>query len=87
MREYTFKTLVLDNFVPPLFKERLYSRAEYNEEKEEWGLQGISQNFTEENMLPRPGSAHGFKTPYTAHARRMAATSNNPRYVVVEYRK
>lgn len=81
MREYKFKTLVLENFVPPLFKEKLYSRAEYNEEKEEWGLQGITQNFTVENMVPRPGSALGFKMPYTAHARRMAKISDNPRYV------
>ena len=79
MKENKFKKLVLENFVPPQFKESLNSRAKYDEEKEEWGIDGVTQNFTPENLLPRPGSAHGFFRPYTAYARRMAATTNNPR--------
>ncbi|KAI6654750.1 Kinesin-like protein KIF3B [Oopsacas minuta] len=79
-KEIKFKKLVLENFVPPDFKDNLISRARYDEEKDEWGLDGITQNFTLENLRPRPGSALGFMRPYCAYARRMAATTNNPRY-------
>ena len=82
MKEIKFKTLVLDNFVPPDYREHLCSRAEYDEEKEEWGLQGITHGYTKENMAPEPGSYYGFIRPITNFAREQAKKTNNPRCVV-----
>ena len=80
MKEIKFKNLVLENFVPPQTREKLCSRAEYDEDKEEWFLKGISRDFNVKNLQPRPGSALGFRRPYTAYARRMAAATGDPRY-------
>lgn len=41
---FHFRTLIIENFLPPDEKTKLTNRAMYDEENEEWKLKPSSQN-------------------------------------------
>lgn len=58
--------LIIDNFVPPEVKSRLYTQAHYDEEQEEWSL---STNIVNENQTSeRPVAHQQFKRPTCEYA-------------------
>jgi kinesin family protein 3/17 len=61
--------LIIDNFVPPEVKSRLYTQAHYDEEQEEWSL---STNIVNENqMAERPVAHQQFRRPTCEYAMNM----------------
>lgn len=58
--------LIIDNFVPPEVKSRLYTQAHYDEEQEEWSL---STNLMNDNQLTeRPVAHQQYRRPTCEYA-------------------
>lgn len=58
--------LIIDNFVPPEVKSRLYTQAHYDEEQEEWSL---GTNIVNENQASeRPVAHKQFRRPTCEYA-------------------
>lgn len=64
--------LIIDNFVPPDVKSRLYTQAHYDEEQEEWSL---STNLMNENQpIQRPKAHQQNRVPMCEYAMNMSKT-------------
>ncbi|XP_062508897.1 kinesin-II 95 kDa subunit-like isoform X2 [Corticium candelabrum] len=74
------KQLILESFVPPDEKMKVFDRAYYDEDEEEWKLKPLARPESGPVMIKRPVSAVGNRRPVSEYARMAAALGGNPRY-------
>ncbi|KAF6029688.1 KIF3C [Bugula neritina] len=78
-RELKLKMLIIDNFIPAEDKQKVQSRAVYDEDKDQWTL----SPFTKANpgqMMKKPVSALNNRRPVSQYAKMAATMGGNPRY-------
>lgn len=68
LKELKLKLLIIDNFIPPSDKEKLMSRAVYDEETDMWILQPNNKGAGSV-IHKRPVSAAGSRRPMSEYAR------------------
>ncbi|XP_049596083.1 kinesin-like protein KIF3B [Syngnathus scovelli] len=75
-RELKFKSLLMENFVPPAEKKKLINRLHFDEEEDQWRLMSvIPLESTATRVKRRPLSAVGYKRPISQHAQAAVATA------------
>lgn len=74
------KQLILESFVPPDEKSKVFDRAYFDEDEEEWKLKPLAKPESSQMMIKRPVSAVGNRRPVSEYARMAAALGGNPRY-------
>lgn len=75
-RQLQLQTLVIESFIPPGDVKKLESRAEWDEEVEEWHLAPLSEMLERESHLKRPVSHPSFRRPTCDFAKRLMADPN-----------
>lgn len=65
VKELKRQLLIIDNFVPVEVKNRLYTQAKYDEDKEEWKFSALSINDTRNTK--RPVSHHQRRRPVSEY--------------------
>ena len=78
LKELKLKYLIIENFVPGEEKERVLSRAQFDEEEDVWRL-GPSRPSSGP-ISKRPVSAAGSRRPVSEYARMLGSIGGNPRY-------
>merc|ERR1712142_649807 len=79
-RDVKLLNLIISSFIPPEYKNRIESKAIYNEEENIWTYQSTHTENTS-IMAKRPVSAFGKnKRPQSAYAKMAATVNGNPRY-------
>jgi kinesin family protein 3/17 len=78
LKELKLKYLVIENFVPCEEKERVLTRAQFDEEEDVWRL-GPSRPSSGP-IAKRPVSAAGSRRPVSEYARMLGSIGGNPRY-------
>ncbi|XP_035895841.1 kinesin-like protein Klp68D [Anopheles stephensi] len=68
--------LIIDNFVPAEVKSRLYTQAKYDDEAEEWFLNG-SMMLNNHQMLTRPVADPSRRRPMSEYALQMIKTKSS----------
>jgi len=80
-QEMKLKNSILENFVPKAEFDKMYSRAHWNEEEDEWELECVDDILSQQAWPKRPSSALGFRRPTTEFARNARAMGDpNPRF-------
>ena len=69
LKELKLKMLIIDNFISPTDKEKLMSRAAYDEETDLWILQPNAKGGAGSAIHKRPVSAAGSRRPMSEYAR------------------
>jgi len=78
LKELKLKYLIIENFVPCEEKERVLTRAQFDEEEDVWRL-GPSRPSSGP-ISKRPVSAAGSRRPVSEYARMLGSIGGNPRY-------
>ena len=78
LKELKLKYLMIENFVPCEEKERVLTRAQFDEEEDVWRL-GPSRPSSGP-ISKRPVSAAGSRRPVSEYARMLGSIGGNPRY-------
>uniref|UniRef100_A0A3Q2YB01 Kinesin-like protein KIF3B n=1 Tax=Hippocampus comes TaxID=109280 RepID=A0A3Q2YB01_HIPCM len=68
-RELKYKSLLMENFVPPAEKKKMIDRLHFDDEEDQWGL------ITATRVKRRPLSAVGYKRPISQYAQAAVATA------------
>ncbi|TSM04924.1 Kinesin-like protein KIF3B [Bagarius yarrelli] len=79
-RELKLKLLVIENFIPVEEKNKIVSRAVFDEEDDNWKLLPITRVQSDQQMMTRPMSAVGYSRPLCQHARMAIMMQPEPRY-------
>ncbi|XP_071954651.1 kinesin-II 95 kDa subunit-like [Antedon mediterranea] len=79
-RELKLKLLIIENFIPPEEKAKISSRAEFDEEGDQWSLKPLAKTEGPTQMAKRPVTASGNRRPITDYAKTIARRGSNPRY-------
>ncbi len=75
LKELKLKYLIIENFIPPAEKEKLLSRAQYDEESDSWFM--ATPGRTAGNTISkRPVSAAGSRRPMSEYARVVGSMSD-----------
>lgn len=78
LKELKLKYLIIENFIPSEEKERVLTRAQFDEEEDLWKL-GPSRPSSGP-ISKRPVSAAGSRRPVSEYARMLGSIGGNPRY-------
>ncbi|XP_033118562.1 kinesin-II 95 kDa subunit-like [Anneissia japonica] len=79
-RELKLKMLIIENFIPPEERAKISSRAEFDEEGDQWSLKPLAKSEGPLQMAKRPVTASGNRRPITDYAKVSANKGGNPRY-------
>lgn len=79
-RELKLKHLIIENFIPLEEKNKIISRATFDEEDDTWKMKPITRVQDDQQMMTRPVSAVGFRRPLSQHARMAMMMRPDPRY-------
>lgn len=78
-RDLKLKLLIIENFIPVEEKQKLMSRAYFEEEEDGWKLRPLA-NKNNQTMAKRPESALGNRRPVSDYAKVASAMGGNPRF-------
>ncbi|XP_060749752.1 kinesin-like protein KIF3B isoform X1 [Tachysurus vachellii] len=67
-REIKLKRLIIENFIPLEEKNKIISRATFDEEDDTWKMKPITCVQDDQQMMRRPVSAVGYRRPLSQHA-------------------
>ncbi|XP_077447153.1 kinesin-like protein KIF3B [Stigmatopora argus] len=79
-RDLKLKSQMIENFIPLEDKNKIASRAYFDEKDEDWKLKPITSMEHDPQMLSRPQSAIGFRRPLSHRARMAMMISLDMRY-------
>ncbi|KAG7323141.1 hypothetical protein KOW79_012843 [Hemibagrus wyckioides] len=79
-RELKLKHLIIENFIPLEEKNKIVSRAIFDEEDDIWKMKPITRVQDDQQMMKRPVSAVGYRRPLSQHARMAVMMRPEPRY-------
>ncbi|MCJ8741735.1 hypothetical protein PDJAM_G00074060 [Pangasius djambal] len=79
-RELKLKHLIIENFIPLEEKNKIISRATFDEEDDTWKMKPITRVQDDQQMMTRPVSAVGYRRPLSQHARVAMMMRPDPRY-------
>ncbi|TRY83649.1 hypothetical protein DNTS_017542 [Danionella cerebrum] len=79
-RELKLKHLIIENFIPLEEKNKIVSRATFDEEDDLWKMIPITRIQHEHQMMTRPVSAVGYRRPLCQHARVAMMMRSDTRY-------
>ncbi|XP_019746951.1 kinesin-like protein KIF3B [Hippocampus comes] len=79
-RDLKLKSQMIDNFIPLEDKNKIVTRAYFDEEDEYWKMKPITRVEHDPRMMNRPQSAVGFRRPLSHHARMAMMLSLDMRY-------
>lgn len=68
-RDLKLKHLIIENFIPSEVKNKIVSRAFWDEEDEHWKMKPITRMEEDHQMRTRPLSAVGYSRPLSHYAR------------------
>ncbi|XP_061552021.1 kinesin-like protein KIF3B isoform X2 [Phycodurus eques] len=75
-RELKYKSLLMENFVPPAEKKKIINRLHFDAEEDQWRLlSAIPSESTPTRVKRRPLSAVGYKRPISQYAQSAVATA------------
>ncbi|XP_077393947.1 kinesin family member 3Cb [Festucalex cinctus] len=75
-RELKYKSLLMENFIPPAEKKKIISRLHFDSEEDQWRLMSaIPSESTATRVKRRPLSAVGCKRPTSQYAQAAVATA------------
>ncbi|XP_061752221.1 kinesin-like protein KIF3B [Nerophis ophidion] len=79
-RELKYKSLLIENFVPPEEKKKMVSRLSFDAEEDQWRLKSVVPSdslhaSTPTRLKKRPLSAVGYKRPISQYAQVAVATA------------
>ena len=80
LKELKLKYLIIENFIPPEEKERVLSRAVFDDEEDLWRLTPQRPGTSAGSINKRPVSAAGSRRPVSEYARMLGSIGGNPRY-------
>eukprot|EP00092_Neocalanus_flemingeri_P002888 GFUD01003089.1.p1 GENE.GFUD01003089.1~~GFUD01003089.1.p1 ORF type:complete len:776 (-),score=221.90 GFUD01003089.1:576-2903(-) len=78
LKELKLKYLIIENFIPSEEKERVLTRAQFDEEEDLWKLGPTRPSSGP--ISKRPVSAAGSRRPVSEYARMLGSIGGNPRY-------
>ncbi|XP_027000941.2 kinesin-like protein KIF3B [Tachysurus fulvidraco] len=79
-RELKLKHLIIENFIPLEEKNKIISRATFDEEDDIWKMKPITRVQDDQQMMRRPVSAVGYRRPLSQHACMAMVMRPEPRY-------
>ncbi|XP_068190294.1 kinesin-like protein KIF3B isoform X1 [Antennarius striatus] len=79
-RDLKLKHLIIENFIPLEEKRKITNRAYFDEEDEYWKMKPITRVENDHEMMTRPSSAVGYRTPLCHFARQAMMTRPDIRY-------
>ncbi|XP_051948149.1 kinesin-like protein KIF3B [Xyrauchen texanus] len=68
-RELKLKHAIIENFIPLEEKNKIVTRAIFDEEDDLWKITPITRIQNDQQMMKRPVSAVGYRRPLSQHAR------------------
>ena len=77
LKELKLKYLIIENFIPPTEKEKLLSRAQYDEESDSWFMAAPGRTASN-TISKRPVSAAGSRRPVSEYARVVGSIAAPP---------
>ncbi|KAJ3586381.1 hypothetical protein NHX12_012779 [Muraenolepis orangiensis] len=80
-RELKLKHLIIENFIPMEEKNKIVSRAFFDEEDDHWKVKAITRLEDDHHMMSRPVSAVGYRRPLSQHARSAMVMRPELRYL------
>uniref|UniRef100_A0A671Q1M6 Kinesin-like protein n=1 Tax=Sinocyclocheilus anshuiensis TaxID=1608454 RepID=A0A671Q1M6_9TELE len=79
-RELKLKHLIIENFIPLEEKNKIVTRATFDEEDDLWKMTPITRIQNDQQMMKRPVSAVGYRRPLSQHARMAMLMRPDVRY-------
>uniref|UniRef100_A0A8C2JDS4 Kinesin-like protein n=1 Tax=Cyprinus carpio TaxID=7962 RepID=A0A8C2JDS4_CYPCA len=79
-RELKLKHLIIENFIPLEEKNKIVTRATFDEEDDLWKMTPITRIQIDQQMMKRPVSAVGYRRPLSQHARMAMLMRPDVRY-------
>uniref|UniRef100_A0A673J092 Kinesin-like protein n=1 Tax=Sinocyclocheilus rhinocerous TaxID=307959 RepID=A0A673J092_9TELE len=79
-RELKLKHLIIENFIPLEEKNKIVTRATFDEEDDLWKMTPITRIQSDQQMMKRPVSAVGYRRPLSQHARMAMLMRPDVRY-------
>ncbi|XP_005174158.1 kinesin-like protein KIF3B isoform X2 [Danio rerio] len=79
-RELKLKHLIIENFIPMEEKNKIVTRATFDEEDDLWKMTPITRIQNDHQMMKRPVSAVGYRRPLSQHARMAMLMRPDVRY-------
>ncbi|GAA6104201.1 kinesin-like protein KIF3B [Tachysurus ichikawai] len=79
-REIKLKHLIIENFIPLEEKNKIFSRATFDEEDDTWKMKPITRVQDDQQMMRRPVSTVGYRRPLSQHACMAMMMRPEPRY-------
>ncbi|XP_030218654.1 kinesin-like protein KIF3B [Gadus morhua] len=79
-RELKLKHLIIENFIPMEEKNKIVSRAFFDEEDDHWKVKAITRLEDNHQMMCRPVSAVGYRRPLSQYARVAMVMRSEARY-------
>ncbi|KAK2885774.1 hypothetical protein Q8A67_016611 [Cirrhinus molitorella] len=79
-RELKLKHLIIENFIPMEVKNKIVTRATFDEEDDLWKMTPITRIQNDQQMMKRPVSAVGYRRPLSQHARMAMLMRPDVRY-------
>ncbi|XP_073678957.1 kinesin-like protein KIF3B [Garra rufa] len=79
-RELKLKHLIIENFIPVEEKNKIVTRATFDEEDDLWKMTPITRIQNDQQMMKRPVSAVGYTRPLSQHARMAMLMRPDVRY-------
>ncbi|XP_051515877.1 kinesin-like protein KIF3B isoform X1 [Myxocyprinus asiaticus] len=67
-RELKLKHVIIENFIPLEVKNKIVTRATFDEEDDLWKMTPITRIQNDQQMMNRPISAVGYRRPLSQHA-------------------
>ncbi|XP_077477867.1 kinesin-like protein KIF3B [Stigmatopora argus] len=75
-RELKYKSLLMENFVPPAEKKKILNRLDFDGDEDQWKLRSvIPSESVPTHVKRRPLSSVGYKRPISQHAQDAVATA------------